>query len=59
VTAEADLDQLRRRVQHLEDRAAILDCIATHAQGYIKGSRDRTDPSYQRPLSLDTPADHW
>lgn len=28
-----DLDQLRRDVQHLLDRTAILDCIANHARG--------------------------
>jgi hypothetical protein len=33
MTTEAELDDLRRRVQHLEDRAAILDCIARHARG--------------------------
>jgi ketosteroid isomerase-like protein len=26
-------DELRRKVQHLEDRTAILDCIARHARG--------------------------
>jgi len=28
-----ELDQLRRDVQHLQDRVAILDCIANHARG--------------------------
>jgi len=27
--------------------------------GYVKGTRDRTDPSYARPLSLDTAAPRW
>lgn len=30
---ETEIEQLRSRVQHLEDRAAILDCIAAHARG--------------------------
>jgi ketosteroid isomerase-like protein len=30
---DADLEQLRRDVQHLKDRAAIADCIASHARG--------------------------
>jgi len=33
VSDESDLAELRRKVQHLEDRAAILDCIANHARG--------------------------
>ena len=28
-----DLDEPRRKIQHLEDRTAILDCIARHARG--------------------------
>ena len=33
MTIEAELENLRRDVQELKDRAAILDCIATHARG--------------------------
>ena len=33
MSTETELEQLRRRVQHLEDRAAILACIAAHARG--------------------------
>jgi len=33
VSTATELEQLRSRVQHLEDRAAILDCIAAHARG--------------------------
>jgi hypothetical protein len=33
VGIENELEQLRRRIQYLEDRAAILDCIAKHARG--------------------------
>jgi ketosteroid isomerase-like protein len=28
-------------------------------QGYIKGTRDRDDVSYERPLSVETPAARW
>ena len=38
--------------------ASMLQSKFFRAQGYSKGSRDRTDPSYERPLSLGTPADH-
>jgi hypothetical protein len=30
---ETEFDQLQSRVRYLEDRAAILDCIAAHARG--------------------------
>ena len=33
MTMETELENLRRDVQELKDRAAILDCIATHARG--------------------------
>ena len=33
MNTEAELDQLRRDVQYLKDRTAILDCIAAHARG--------------------------
>jgi hypothetical protein len=33
MTIETELENLRRDVQDLKDRAAILDCIATHARG--------------------------
>jgi hypothetical protein len=33
VSIETELEQLRRDVQYLKDRADILDCIATHARG--------------------------
>ena len=33
MTIETELENLRRVVQALKDRAAILDCIATHARG--------------------------
>jgi hypothetical protein len=28
-------------------------------QGYVKGARDERDPSYARPLELETPAQRW
>lgn len=33
VTPNTDLDQLKRDVQYLLDRAAIVDCVAAHARG--------------------------
>ncbi len=45
---EADFGALERKVQHLEDRAAILDCIANHARGC-----DRHDVELLRSTYLD------
>ena len=39
--------------------ASVLQSSFFADLGYIKGSRDRTDPSYARPLTLDTPAERW
>jgi ketosteroid isomerase-like protein len=36
--------------------ASLLQSKYFKEQGYIKGTRDHTDPSYARPLSLDTAA---
>jgi hypothetical protein len=33
VSGDAAIEELRRRVQRLEDRAAVFDCIAAHARG--------------------------
>lgn len=35
--------------------ASMLSHPFFRQQGYAKGTRDRTDPSYQRPISLDGP----
>ena len=40
----------------LHGGAALLQLPAFRAQGYPKGTRDRSDSSYQRPLDLDVPA---
>jgi SnoaL-like domain len=34
----------------LEGRAILPNRKTVHGSGYLKGSRDRTDPAYQRPL---------
>jgi hypothetical protein len=34
MSSDDDLEQLRRDVQYLVDRTAILDCIANHARGH-------------------------
>ena len=39
--------------------ASILQAPIFKEQGYTKGSRDRNDVSYQRPLSLDQPVTRW
>ena len=39
--------------------ASILEMPQFKAGGYIKGQRDAGDVSYQRPLSLDLPAQRW
>lgn len=45
--AEAsEIDQLRRDVQHLLDRGAILDCIAAHARGCDRHDADLLTGTY-------------
>jgi ketosteroid isomerase-like protein len=39
--------------------ASLLKSKYFKDQGYIKGQRERADPSYARPLSLETPANRW
>ena len=39
--------------------ASILELPQFKQGGYIKGTRDHSDVSYQRPLSLKQPADRW
>ena len=39
--------------------ASVLKTSFFQELGYIKGSRDRRDPSYGRPLTMDTPAERW
>ena len=39
--------------------ASVLQTSFFQQLGYIKGRRDRQDPSYNRPLTLDTPAPRW
>ena len=39
--------------------ASVLSSGFFQEQGYIHGSRDRNDPSYARPLALDTAAERW
>src|SRR4051812_49178017 len=40
----------------LSGSAALLEHPGFRAQAYPQGTRDRDDPSYARPLDLDTPA---
>ena len=39
--------------------ASVLASKFFTRQGYIHGTRDKTDPSYERPLSLDAPGALW
>jgi hypothetical protein len=39
--------------------ASVLQTSFFQQLGYIKGSRDRQDPSYRRPLTMDTPTGRW
>jgi len=39
--------------------ASMLQSPYFKQQGYIKGTRDRNDVSYARPLSMETPAARW
>ncbi len=46
MTADSDLDLLRRDVQYLLDRTAILDCIARHARGCDRHDVDLISATY-------------
>jgi hypothetical protein len=46
VSPERELAALRRDVQHLVDRAAILDCIARHARGCDRHDVDLISATY-------------
>lgn len=46
MTADADLRLLRRDVQYLLDRTAILDCIARHARGCDRHDADLVGGTY-------------
>jgi hypothetical protein len=39
--------------------ASVLQSSFFTDLGYIKSTRDETDPSYARPLTLDSPAQRW
>lgn len=43
----------------LRGDASIMKTEAFRAFGMIKGTRDREDPSYARPLTMDTPVASW
>jgi hypothetical protein len=46
MSLDAELADLRARVAHLEDRAAILDCIARHARGCDRHDVDLINGTY-------------
>lgn len=43
---DGSLEQLRRDVQYLKDRQAILDCIARHARGHDRHDADLLTNAY-------------
>jgi hypothetical protein len=45
---DSELDQLRRDIQYLKDRLAILDCVASHARGCDRHDVDLVTGAYQR-----------
>jgi len=42
----------------LEGKAILPNRKTVHDSGYLKGSRDRSDPSYQRPLNIES-GERW
>ena len=46
MSIDVELAALRQRVAHLEDRAAILDCIARHARGCDRHDVDLIGSTY-------------
>ena len=44
--SKGDLEQLRADVQYLMDRAAILDCISTHARGHDRHDSELITNAY-------------
>jgi hypothetical protein len=47
-STDDSLEQLRRDVQYLKDRQAILDCIARHARGHDRHDCDLLTDAYHR-----------
>ncbi len=46
MNTETELEELRRDVQYLKDRAAILDCIARHARGCDRHDAELLSSTY-------------
>jgi ketosteroid isomerase-like protein len=46
MTTEQELEQLRRDVQYLMDRTAILDCVANHARGCDRHDSELLSSAY-------------
>lgn len=46
MSVDHELAELRNRVAHLEDRAAILDCVARHARGCDRHDIDLITSAY-------------
>jgi SnoaL-like domain len=46
VSTETELDQLRKDVQYLLDRTAILDCVSSHSRGHDRHDVDLITEAY-------------
>jgi hypothetical protein len=46
VTIEQRVSDIERELQHLKDRAAILDCVASHARGHDRHDVDLLTSAY-------------
>ena len=46
MSTETELDQLRKHVQYLLDRTAILDCISSHSRGHDRHDVDLITEAY-------------
>ena len=46
MTTPEDLAQLRREVEYLKDRLAILDCISMHSRGHDRQDSDLITAAY-------------
>ncbi len=46
MSKKTDLEQLRRDVQYLTDRTAILDCISLHSRGHDRHDVDLITQAY-------------
>jgi hypothetical protein len=46
MTANSDLDQVRKDVQYLMDRTALRDCISAHSRGHDRRHAELLTEAY-------------